>query len=1253
MPDEKARVGFSLDFKDSQAQINALVKALEKVKKGFNDTGREGEASVNRINLGMKTVFQNITAMSSNLRRGLANGQKMSRKELGETLNQAKALEGRLLKIHEKTTQKFVQSQGEKRKALKATSRAQEQALNQIKRITKETEKSLEKQRAGYGALASILSVKVSSVLRNLVKESALLAARNEVLGTAMRTVGNNAGISNAELSRTEVTVRKLGISINDTRELISRFAQAQLGMENATRLARAAQDLAAGSTLGSSEALRIMTQSILSLLPRQLRQFGVVVNLNQVYQEQSRILGKSVNALTSLEKRQGLLNKIFEEAAKRAGAYERSMEDSGKVLTTLSSRIIPDTLSMLGDQFLPILEALVFGFKDLLEWIQKQEGGLKTFISVIIAVGAAVTSVVGAFTLLSGIVGAATGGFTGFSAAAGATLAGLGPLALGIGAVTAALVLLPQLLGDSITAQEKFVESSKEVLNIQLTRLAGLESLQEVLKNQALTEEEVAKVVRSSIGRHKELIPLLNKEGVTRQEVVDVLAGHIEKQKELVALRKGEARNALEADIERLKDEQFVLGALVQKTREFEEAKREDKDTTIAAINFTRSFTASLSSQQQALENLSAFLDLVYLGDLKELSKRLADTDSKIKVLSQDLETDFGTAAKKTQQSVNDMEQSFLGLNEQLTKLSEKTTKKFPFQALIKEQEEFQASLDKSALTDERRRELTLKSQETFQARFEQAELKFRKKLDSIGATALQKIEANRSLEVKVNQGSALAIQAIAAKAAQDRNTVYETMWQDRLQVTQTGVDAISEVIRTQRNLAIARLKQEADGLIAKEGTTTSQRIEIRQSFYDSSLALLRASQEEESSVRQQYFQSVASNIQELFSTGTINETKFNDRSRALATELNAFRQQQIDERISFHKTALDEMYSAEVGINARLKQLAQDKKDAERSTEDAIRSLRQQGLTEHQVFIDERQRAEELLSEGETALRENRFERVKEIDAEIRGIAQSTSKEIRANGKKDAELLISADKARIGSIELVEQAGGLLQRSFEAQRAAEETALIKVKDRIDEVKSSLDALLAEKKQIEIEVIGEAEKQIAGIQRGLDSLQDKTVTVTVITKHVKVGAGVAGVTGGGSAAAGGPVGGAEGDAGFAEGAVDIKGPGTSMSDSILAFLSKGESVINAAATEMFKPVLELMNTNPQALRNALAPKLAVGALSGGGGGGVSENMNVGDIHISINGIDSKDVVNINWRKAVRDQIAPELKRLKGRRAII
>lgn len=1255
MAEEKARIGFSLDLKDTKAQLDGIIKGLKDVKSGFQQTGKDGEASVNKLNTGLKGVFKNISAMSTNLRKSLTEGSRLSRKQLNELITKSKSLENRLSAVHSKTTRKYEEAEGRKRKALKATVDAQKKAIKDVSKLSDTAVKSVKDIEKAFLVLESVATIKLASTFRNLIKEATILAARNQVLGTAMRTVGNNAGITNAELTRTESTVRKLGISINDTRELISRFSQAQLGMENATRLARAAQDLAAGSNLGSSEALRIMTQSILSLLPRQLRQFGVVVNLNQVYKEQSRILGKSVNDLTSMEKRQGLLNKVFEEAAKRTGAYERSMQDAGKVMTTLSSRIIPDTLSMFGDELLPIFNKLVFALKDVLEWLQQLGPTWKTLVSAIAVGITVILSLKAALILLGGTLGFVKAGFAGAAVSASAASAALGPLIIAVGALTAAWVVAAKAFDDSTSAQEKLLKSSQGMLDVEVDRLKSMESLKDAVTNQAATEEDLRRIVEMNIKRHKELVPLLNKETLTREDILEVLDKEIDKRKEAVDTALEQTKKLSKEQIDAYKDEQQNLGELIEALTKLQNKYGEGEVPIQTLIATMKRLRGEIESSGRSTQNLDNQLTIFYKSSeesLDKLKQAYTELGTKIKTSTQDAEQDFGLASKGIVKNASDMEQAFLELNSRLDKLAAKTTKKFPFKALVEEQEEFSKNLDKAIIEDAKRDELLLKAQQVFQDRFSTAEIKFREKLESIGATDLQKIEAKRKKQVEINQGSATAIQAIEKEAAFARNAIYTKMWDERLAVTQSSINALIGIVRTERDLAIQGAQRNAEMRITEEKLGADEIAQVRIELRDRTLQIIKTSQDEEFSLRKQHFEAMATQLSTLYSQGIINQQQFNERSKVLATDLKNFRQTQLDERIATVKTSLDQMVAVEQSAADKIKAIEEEKASAIRSTEATIRQLRQQGQTAIENWNDERARAEGLLSEGQSALREGDFDRVKEINSEIKSIALATSKEVRESSKKDAEVLISADKARIGSIKLVEEAGALLQQSFETQRSAEETALGKVQDKIAALESDLRMLTEEKRQIEVEIVGEATRQIDDIQRKLDGLKDKTITVTVMTKNVSVGGGGAGV---GASPAGGPIPGAGGGdvPELAEGAVDIQGPGTAVSDSIVSMLSKGESVVTAAATQMFKPLLELMNSDPEKLRQVLSAKISAGAVSGGTSISNNSSTKVGKVSININGVAPGDVQNINWRKTVREEIIPEIDKVSRRKTTI
>jgi len=89
----------------------------------------------------------------------------------------------------------------------------------------------------------------------------------------------------------------------------------------------------------------------------------------------------------------------------------------------------------------------------------------------------------------------------------------------------------------------------------------------------------------------------------------------------------------------------------------------------------------------------------------------------------------------------------------------------------------------------------------------------------------------------------------------------------------------------------------------------------------------------------------------------------------------------------------------------------------------------------------------------------------------------------------------------------------------------------------------------------------------------------------------------------------------------FAEGG-QVHGPGTGTSDSIVARLSDGEYVINAAATRKHLPLLEAINDNKYAtggyVSNSRPPPIA-DAMSGQPGGGAI-TISVGDIHVTVKG---------------------------------
>jgi hypothetical protein len=181
------------------------------------------------------------------------------------------------------------------------------------------------------------------------------VAARIEVLNNVFEMTGKRAGYTSAELEGTKQKLIALGIAEQEALQIGQRFIQAQLDLADATKVARAAQDLAVISGQNSSETALALTDAIVKQRPELLKQYGIIADLNDIYKAQADQLGKNVDQLDANEKRQGFLNTILEQAKTVAGSYETAMEDVGKRLTSLP-RYLQQAQNAVGQHFLPIM---------------------------------------------------------------------------------------------------------------------------------------------------------------------------------------------------------------------------------------------------------------------------------------------------------------------------------------------------------------------------------------------------------------------------------------------------------------------------------------------------------------------------------------------------------------------------------------------------------------------------------------------------------------------------------------------------------------------------------------------------------------------------------------------------------------------------------------------------------------------------------------------------------------------------------
>lgn len=202
-----------------------------------------------------------------------------------------------------------------------------------------------------YGSLKALGGIIATLKLSSLINEAASLSQRYNELGIVLGVVGRNAGLTRSEVDATTESVRKQGISMIESRQIVTRMIQSQIDLSKATELARLAQDAAVIGQMNSSQALDTLVHGIQSAQVDVLRTIGLNVNFEQSYAKLAKEMGVTQNALTENEKLQARLNVVLGEASKISGVYEGAMANAGKQMRS-TQRLVEDLKVKVGGLF-------------------------------------------------------------------------------------------------------------------------------------------------------------------------------------------------------------------------------------------------------------------------------------------------------------------------------------------------------------------------------------------------------------------------------------------------------------------------------------------------------------------------------------------------------------------------------------------------------------------------------------------------------------------------------------------------------------------------------------------------------------------------------------------------------------------------------------------------------------------------------------------------------------------------------------
>ncbi len=205
------------------------------------------------------------------------------------------------------------------------------------KQISSAEKSTLSMATALKSAAGAVVTFFAASKIKDAITDVSSLAARYETMGVVMNTVGKNAGYTAEQLSYVQSQLQKTGITALESRDSITKLAQSDIELADATKLARIAQDAAVIANTNSSEAFARLIHGIQSGETEILKNLGLNVSMEEAQKKYATQLGTTTSKLTQTQKTHAMVNAVIEEGAKLTGTYEAALGTLGKKIGSLA----------------------------------------------------------------------------------------------------------------------------------------------------------------------------------------------------------------------------------------------------------------------------------------------------------------------------------------------------------------------------------------------------------------------------------------------------------------------------------------------------------------------------------------------------------------------------------------------------------------------------------------------------------------------------------------------------------------------------------------------------------------------------------------------------------------------------------------------------------------------------------------------------------------------------------------------------
>lgn len=226
-------------------------------------------------------------------------------------------------------------------------------------------------------AMFSLPSALLGVGLGALTVQTAQAGVQFKRLEETLDKVAENMGISKEKIKEMRDELQAANLFGKEQTETLLTFLQGGLAeTTDMKKFTLMAKDFAAAVGVSSKNAVQDFTKAIGTLRPELLENYRIQFNLNEVYAEYAKGLGKNVSQMTGAEKRMALLNELYKQHGETVdGVYKSTYDTAGKSISS-----VMDAMSGLRDYLGLVFEPVIKEFAVLLrnqlqgamEWLRE-----------------------------------------------------------------------------------------------------------------------------------------------------------------------------------------------------------------------------------------------------------------------------------------------------------------------------------------------------------------------------------------------------------------------------------------------------------------------------------------------------------------------------------------------------------------------------------------------------------------------------------------------------------------------------------------------------------------------------------------------------------------------------------------------------------------------------------------------------------------------------------------------------------------